>query len=78
MASTVFLIFLWSSDASGVTNDIYFATFDRIIHPCSSFASILGDLSPSSCSIMPYIVGPTVFFSISMLASPAFFMKHSS
>jgi hypothetical protein len=78
IASTVSLFFLWSSDSRGVPNDVYFATFDILIHPCSGLDTILGDLSPGWCGVMPYLVGPTAFFSLSVLASPAYYVKHSN
>ncbi|HEX8229074.1 MAG TPA: hypothetical protein VF826_07145 [Chloroflexia bacterium] len=71
MASIVFLSFLWSSDARGVQYQVYFATFDLLLHPCDSVAPLRSALNPDGCRTMPYIAGPAVFFLLSLMTSPA-------
>ena len=69
-ASAFFLLFLWSSDARGIQYDLYFSTFDLLIHPCSGVSRLRELLGPSLCQISPYIIGPIVFFIVSLLVVP--------
>jgi hypothetical protein len=66
-ASAFFLLFLWSSDARGIQYDLYFSTFDLLIHPCSGVPRLRELLGPSLCRISPYFIGPFVFFIASLL-----------